>query len=168
MGIIVGEISDKFVSKSSGRNDDFGTANGLARLVRRRWPANTVGCVQAEWDLTEGEAKGVLYAQASRATIDKIKKHPRSGWRVFLEVDAAVIGESLEQFLTREQRRLADERARQEADERRLVEMAGRVGAVFGLGGVRPDRMAVRTDRPVGDGRGRVGGGENRRAGGVK
>ena len=164
----MGEISDKFVSKSSGRNDDFGTANGLARLVRRRWPVNTVGFIQSEWDLTEGEAKGVLYAQASRATIDKIKKHSRGGWRVFLEVDAAVIGESLEQFLTREQRRLADERARQEADERRLVEMAGRVGAVFGLGGVRPSGLADRSARPLGERRSRVGGADDRRAGGVK
>jgi hypothetical protein len=110
-----------------GRNSEFSTANALARIVRRRWQTKTVLEVMAEWDLTEGEAKGVVYAQASRTTIDKIKHHPRGGWSVMLEVDAMVIGVTLEEHLQRQQERLDRERQTIEEQGRRNRVVADRI-----------------------------------------
>src|SRR6185369_5350630 len=73
MRAAVQEISSKSFARSSSRKS---TKNAWAAYVRNRWPANTLGAIQAEWDLTEGEARGVLYAQASQPTIDKILDHP--------------------------------------------------------------------------------------------
>ncbi|HWE98860.1 MAG TPA: hypothetical protein VG248_03600 [Caulobacteraceae bacterium] len=108
---------------------EFSTANGLARYVRRRFPTKTIPEVMALWELTEGQAKGVVYAQASRTVVDKIKRHRRGGWRVMLEVDAAVIGSTVEDWLETEHQRIAHDRARLEADQRRLSATRHRLSA---------------------------------------
>lgn len=115
------EIREKTVGKSA---ENFGTKNALARIVRRRWRSRTVQFVIDEWGLTEGEARGVVYAQASQTTIDKIKQHPNGGWRLSLEIDALVIGLPFEQFIQEQAGEARRERIESEARERRLAALA--------------------------------------------
>ena len=81
---------------------NFGLENALARIVRRRGPGATIDNVAAEWGLTEGRARGVVYAQGSLKTINSILRHKRGGWAIALEMLASVIGEGVEQFLQSE------------------------------------------------------------------
>jgi hypothetical protein len=108
------------------RPSDFGMENSLAGIVRRRWPSATADNVAAEWNLTEGEAKGVVYATASRTTLNKILKHRRGGLSLWLEIIADVTGERLDSYLTREAERARHERATWEAEERRLEQLEAR------------------------------------------
>lgn len=84
----------------------FGLENALARIVRRRWPVATIDNVAAEWGLTEGRARGVVYAQGSLKTINSILRHKRGGWSIALEMLASVTGEGIDQFLQSEIRGL--------------------------------------------------------------
>lgn len=121
------------LSESIGRSSGaVTTKNALARLVRRAWPAQTVKQAQAFWDLTEGEAKGVVYATASQATLDKIKRHRNGGWRLTLAIDALVIGRSLQDFIIEETERA---RERIETRRRRLRQMEALAASLDAVGG---------------------------------
>lgn len=102
---------------------DFGLENALAAHVRRRWPTNTLDNIAREWGLTVGEARGVLYAQASRPTLNKIIRHRRGGWKLWVELIGAVTGVSFDQFLEQERARLRHERERAEDMDRRYGEV---------------------------------------------
>lgn len=91
-------------------------ANALARRVRKLHPTGTVDATAAEFRLTNGEARGVVYGSASRATIDKVLK--RGGWGLAVELLADVLGEPLEQFIEHQARKARDERQKWEAEER--------------------------------------------------
>lgn len=95
------EISSKSIGKSSFR---LSTKNAWAKYVRNRWRTNTLNAIQAEWDLTEGEARGVLYAQASQSTIDKIldredERRPLGGFRLGLAILEIRTGTFLERYI---------------------------------------------------------------------
>lgn len=100
------------------RNSDFGMEQGLAAIVRRRWPLNPVDQIAREWGLSDGQARGVLYATASRSTLNKILKHKRGGLSLWLEIIAEVTGERLETFIEDQAKRARHERERWEAEER--------------------------------------------------
>jgi len=119
------EISSKSVSESSFR---LTTKNAWARYVRRRWRANTLSHAMTEWNLTEGEARGLLYAQASQSTIDKILDHPRGGFKLGLEILVIKTGLSLEGYIEQQAGEAANERARIEAKERALASLQTRLG----------------------------------------
>lgn len=108
------------------RPNDFGMENALAGIVRRRWPSATADNAAAEWGLTEGEAKGVVYATASRTTLNKILKHRRGGLGLWLEIIAEVTGERLDSYITRQAEEAARERDRWTAEEQRLETLEAR------------------------------------------
>ena len=84
-------------------SEKVSTRQAWARYVRNRfYGQKLLFRVMEEWGLTEGEARGVIYAQASQNTIDKIKQPPRGGWLVTLQVEAAVYGETAEQAIEKE------------------------------------------------------------------
>lgn len=122
------------MSNEFSRISDFGLENALAAHVRRRWPNNTLDHIAREWGLTTGEARGVLYAQASRPTLNKIIKHRRGGWPLWIELVGSVTGTTFDQFLEREHDRLRKERERMEAHGRRIHEVVSfrRSGAPLG------------------------------------
>lgn len=128
----VGKISSKSFAGSSFR---LTTKNAWAKYVRNRWRTNTLAEIQAEWDLTEGEARGVLYAQASQATIDKILEHKRGGFGLGLEILAIKTATTLEQHITEQAEEARRERAEWEARERRLATLRARVAASREWGG---------------------------------
>ncbi|MCU9611742.1 hypothetical protein OEK97_27940, partial [Escherichia coli] len=72
---------------------EHGFENVLASYVRRR--CMSIKDIQNEWGLTDGEARGVMYAQASRATLRKIIKSKRGGWSLGLVLLTGVIGHDL-------------------------------------------------------------------------
>lgn len=101
----------------------------------------------AEWNLTEGEAKGLLSGQASQTTIDKILDHPRGGFRLGLQVLEIRMQTALTSFVQTERERIAHERREQEERDAALARMAHDLPAVLGLGARRPGPGAVRRDR---------------------
>lgn len=81
---------------------DRATKDALADYCRTRWPHHTAKLAAREWDLTVDEARGVIAARASQATIDRIWKHPRGGWPVIIPVLARVVGHGVETFIQAE------------------------------------------------------------------
>lgn len=124
MELTLREISSKSVRQSSLR---LTTKNAWARYVRRRWPNNTLAMIMAEFDLSEGRARGVLYAQITQSTIDAIIDHPRGGFALGLEILVIKTGINLEQFIELEAEEAANERARWEARELHLAGMEARL-----------------------------------------
>lgn len=149
MSVAVGKISSKSVSGSSFR---LSTKNAWAKYVRNRWHANVLAEIQAEWDLTEGEARGVLYAQASQSTIDKILEHRRGGFGLGLEILALKCATTLEGFIENQAQEAVRERARWQAEERRLAALHRRVSERCEF--ARPRADARRSDRPGASGMG--------------
>lgn len=141
------EISDESFAVSA----PLPTKQAWAKYVRNRWRENAVGYVQAEWNLSDGEARGLVYAQASQRTIDKIRAHKRGGLFVLLTVEAMARGTELDamlrRFIEHERERSAHAFREHAAREARLAQMAAHLVADRGLGAVRPDRRAGQHDR---------------------
>jgi len=119
------EISSKSVTKSS---EAFTTKNAWARYVRRRWGENALKKSMIEWDLTEGRARGLLYANVTQSTIDQILDHPNGGFALGLEILVIKTGLSLEGYIEQQAGEAAHERARIEAKERALASLQTRLG----------------------------------------
>jgi hypothetical protein len=107
---------------------DHGFENVLASYVRRR--CMSIKDIQNEWGLTDGEARGVMYAQTSRATLRKIIKSNNGGWELGLMLLSGVIGHDLQTHI---ERKRAHERACYERMDAGLRKMAADCGAVLGL-----------------------------------
>lgn len=107
---------------------DHGFENVLANHVRRR--CMSIKDIQTEWNLTDGEARGVMYAQASRSTLRKIIKHQRGGWSLGIMLLHGVIGHSLPEHIERTR---ADERNKYERMDTGLRKMAADLPVLFGL-----------------------------------
>jgi len=120
----VGEISSKYVSESSER---LTTKNAWAMYARRRWPNNGVKGSMAEWSLTEGEAKGLIYAQISQPTIDKILDHPNGGFGLGLLILTIKTKTRLENYIEQQAREANCEKRTFEAEEHRLDDMQARL-----------------------------------------
>ena len=104
---------------------DRSMADALAVYVQQTFPS--VGrrkAVAAEWGLGSDEARTVIEGRPSKATLDRIFKHPNGGWRVILPVMGAVVGQTADAFIIREKERLAHEREQYEVREARLDQMA--------------------------------------------
>ena len=112
------ETSAKSFAKNA--SPDHGFENVLASYVRRR--AMSIKNIQREWNLTDGEARGVLYAQCSRATLRKIVK--TGGWDMGLMLLTGVIGHDLETHITRTKRMRDAQRRDEEIRDQRLLEVA--------------------------------------------
>ena len=112
-----------------------GIETALADHVRRTFAGpGIVKAVMAEWGLTDGEARGVIYANASRRTLNRILQHPRGGWGLLIEIGSSVVGKSLTSWI--EERR-AHERREYERMDHGLRKMAADLPAVLGVGGDR-------------------------------
>lgn len=131
----------------------IGTKEAWAYLARRRWPANGVKSAMAEWDLTEGEAKGLFAAQVSQPTIDKIIDHPRGGFGLGLQILEIRTKTALRTWIQSEEKRLADEAARAARDADALAEMARRLPVALGLGGSRAGGVGARRPGRLGEAR---------------
>lgn len=121
------EISSKSIAKSSSR---LSTKNAWAQYVRRRFNGlNLVKACQAEWDLSEGEARGLVYAMASQATIDKVleAEGPFAGFGLGLEILAIKTGVHLEAFIEKQAEEARREAAQWNARERTLEALSARV-----------------------------------------
>jgi hypothetical protein len=110
------------------------TKNAWAQYARNRWPENGVKHAIVEWDLSEGEAKGLIAAQASQPTIDKILDHPRGGFGLGLTILEIRLQTRLLDFLETEKGRLENE-ARRVADAAAAMDqMASRLPRDGGVG----------------------------------
>lgn len=116
------------------------TRDALARYCEARWPIGRRKAVEREWNLSPDEARGVIEATASAATIDKVWK--AGGWAVALPVLSSVIGESVEDFLIHERRK--------------QLETAQRTGALVrhlrAVSGAGPDAGPAGGSEPAGEG----------------
>jgi len=128
MRAAVVEISSKSVVKST---PGLSTKNAWAQYVRRRFRgANLVKACQGEWRLTENEARGLVYAQASQRTIDKVldAEGPFKGFGLGLEILAIKQGVKLEQYIEKQAEEARRARAEYEAEERRLEALSASLG----------------------------------------
>jgi hypothetical protein len=114
--------------------------DALANYCTGRWPVGRRKAVEREWGLSADEARGVIEATASAATIDKVWK--AGGWAVALPVLSSVIGCSLENFM--------------QTERRKQLEVAHRTGALVrhlrSVSGPRSDRRAAGGVEPSGEG----------------
>lgn len=100
------------------------TRDALARYVAISAPNGRRKWAEAEWDLTPDQARAVVEATASAATIDHIWKHPNGGWAVLLPVMGAVIGQELDDFIKSERKKHAEQARRSNALGRDLRALA--------------------------------------------
>lgn len=125
------EIRDDILVKSTTAKPS--TKGAWALYVRRRWQKNAVKAVQCEWDLTEAQARGVVFAQASQATIDQILDHPRGGFGLGLKILEIKAQLRLAEWVQSERGRLENEAQRSAAEAAALAQMASRLPAALGL-----------------------------------
>lgn len=130
------EIPNKYVQKSSV---GLSTKNAWALYARRRWPVNTLKSAMAEFDLSEGEARGLVYATIGQAAIDKILDHPRGGFALGLLILQIRCQTSIQQHIEHEKVRLDGEAKRLEADRQTADRLAVRLRD---LGDLRPGHAA--------------------------
>ena len=134
------------------RKNDYGLENALAKLVRGRWPVKTIPHVQAEYGLSESEAAKVVYANASKNTLNKLLHHPRGGFGLYIQLIEDVTRTNLESYIHTQAERAEHERRTWEAEERRLAVLHRRVSGADGMarGRVEP----LRSDRSADEGLG--------------
>lgn len=105
-----------------------------AKYVRNRWPENAVAHAQQEWSLSAGRARGLVYGQATQATIDEIRRHSRGGLGVILTVEAIALGITvdvmLHQFIETERARSQAEARKQEERDARLASLGARLAVL--------------------------------------
>ena len=106
---------------------ELGLENAIARLVRRRWPEKTIEHVQAEWSLTKGQAQGVVYAHASRSTINEVIRHKRGGLRLLIALGCVMTGETLPALIAAEVATLEQEALRKDTEARALADLEARL-----------------------------------------
>ena len=127
------QFSDKSFTESAERVD---TKTAWAKYVRNRWPQNVVCEVQREWGLSDGEARGLVYATVSQRTIDKIRSHGRGGLLILLEVEALAWGLNADQlihkYIALKQKEQADARAQIDHEAHRTLALSRRLGALGG------------------------------------
>ena len=108
--------------------------DALANYCAARWPVGRRKAVEREWGLSPDEARGVIEATASAATIDKVWK--AGGWAVALPVLSSVIGCSLENFMQTERRKQLEVAHRTGALVRHLRAVSGPRSDAGSAGGV--------------------------------
>jgi hypothetical protein len=121
------KVSEQYVPESPA--DDYGLENALAAYVRRRWPENTVKHVMGHFDLTDGLARGVVYATATRRGLNQCVR--KGGWSLWLILGAMLFGHALEIHIERERER---ERKSWERVDRSLGSMGERLRSLSDVG----------------------------------
>jgi len=122
------KVRDKSRTKTAPRTLEA----ALAAKARRDHPANTVDLVSAEYDLTNGEARGLVAGIASRGTINKSLR--RGGYRLALELWADLLGMSLDQWVEVEAGRLNREREELEFHRQKLLGLGAHIASDPDLG----------------------------------
>jgi len=105
----------------------LGAANAWAAYVRRRWPTNTLAQIQSEWDLSESQARTLLYANGSLRTFDQILNHKNGGPSLALKIWEIRFEVTLEQYIEQQAENARNERAKFEAREQYLARLQSRV-----------------------------------------
>lgn len=117
------------------RENDYGLENALAKYVRNRWTDKTIAYVAHEWDLSDAEASKVVYANASKNTLNKLLRHKRGGFNLFIELLCDATSTKLEQYITNQAEEAANEARKWAAEERRLAILQARVSGPRGVDG---------------------------------
>jgi hypothetical protein len=115
--------------------------DALANSCGARWPVGRRKAVEREWGLSPDEARGVIEATASAATIDKVWK--AGGWAVALPVLSSVIGCSLESHINQERRKQLETVQRTGALVRHLRAVSGPRSDRRASGGIEPPGQGV-------------------------
>jgi hypothetical protein len=115
--------------------------DALANYCEARWPVGRRKAVEREWGLSPDEARGVIEATASAATIDKVWK--AGGWAVALPVLSSVIGCSLETHINQERRKQLETVQRTGALVRHLRAISVAPADRRVAGGVEPSGQGV-------------------------
>lgn len=92
---------------------DTAFRDALAEHFKAKYP--TAKHLAKALDLTVDEAKGVLARRTSLRTFEAILKHRNGGWSVLLPVMTAVIGESLDQHISKQRTEHAEQDRRRDA-----------------------------------------------------
>lgn len=122
------EISEQDYTRSA--KPDFGMEHVLASYVRRKqW---SIKEIMARFRLTDGEARGVMYAQASRKVLNHVIKV--GGWKIGLMLVSGVVGHTLSEHI---EKRRVHEREQYRQIEAGLRKMAADLPSVLGLDSAR-------------------------------
>lgn len=134
---------------------DYGLENALAKWVRNRWPDKTVQHVAGHFrSLTEAEALKVVYGTASKNTLNRLLHDKNGGPGLFVQLVLDATGCTLEQYIAEQARKAEHERARWEAEERKLAVLQARVAGRYRLdgGADQPPRPGGSVDETLGAG----------------
>lgn len=124
-----------------------GLADGMAQYVRNRRPVGTRKEVMAAWRLSPEEARTIVEGRASKATVERVFHKSRGGWSVSLAVIGAVVGERLDEHLSRERKAHEEQAARMAALARDLRGGPGPSDRPSGSVGDRPPERREFVDR---------------------
>jgi len=100
MGTAV-QISDDFIPEFT--DGSYGIENALAAYVRRRWPQNTVKRVCLHFAMTEGLARGVVYATGGLRGLNICIR--KDGWPLLLFIGTAMLRHTLQTHIEKERER---------------------------------------------------------------
>ena len=100
------KIRDDFREIRETRPSEYGLQNALAAYVRQHSPAHSVQWAIHTFGLTEGEARGLVYANTTLRTLNKALK--AGGWSLWLWLGAHLFQRGLEHHLEQERKRHAD------------------------------------------------------------
>jgi hypothetical protein len=140
------KISSKSSSEFASTGARLSTKNAWAYYVRRRWKdGNGIKLAMREWDLTEGEAKGLWAAQPSQPTIDKVLDHPLGGFGLGLTILEIRMSTRLLDFLEHERNRLENDARRASSDAAVLSQMASRLPGLGRLVSMRGNGEGLRS-----------------------
>lgn len=118
------EIPSKNFARSSFR---LSTKNAWAKWVRNAYRTNALLGLMEDFGLTEGQARGVIYAQASQPTIDQILDHPRGGFWLGLEILCIRLGTTLEDKIAERAEEARHVQAQAKARERHFEALGARL-----------------------------------------
>lgn len=109
--------------------------------------------VRETWGLKDYEAKHLLRGNASEATWERILKSKgrHGGWAVALPIIGAVIGQDVADHFAAERDRIADERARHEAEEARITALERHARERLAAVGLGAREGALRPRGPAGE-----------------
>lgn len=109
------EISPNIRAKRPNKNLDNRIRAALAEHFRRKYPANGPKLMARDYGMSIDMARDLLEGSGSLNSLDRILTSTNGGWPEILPVLGMVIGESLDQHISKQRSEHAEQDRRRDA-----------------------------------------------------